>query len=128
VGFAVDYLVLVLTATPFFLMAHALSPTVTYKVGYLWYFVFYISLLGFGLLLLLIAEIRHLRYLRVRLLRETIPIEEVRRENVLRAYWLLMNGTALLILVLGFRWPDNFTPAQRPRMTRRFRGFLYSSA
>ena len=63
-GFAMDYLTLVLTAAPFFVMAHALSPSVTHRVGYLWFFVFYVLLLGSGLILLLLVQVRHSRFVR----------------------------------------------------------------
>ncbi|MCK1539821.1 MULTISPECIES: hypothetical protein [unclassified Bradyrhizobium] len=101
-GFAADYLQLVLTAAPFFLMANSLGSEVTHAVGYLWFFPSYMSLLSFGLVLLVVSEIRHSKTVRERLLKEQIAPEEVRREGLLRAYWMVMNGAILLILLTSF--------------------------
>lgn len=103
-GFAADYLQLVLTAAPFFLMANSLGWEVTHAAGYLWFFTSYVSLLSFGLLLLLASEMRHSHTVREKILKEQIAPEEVKREGLLRAYWLVMNSTVLLILLVAFWW------------------------
>lgn len=106
-GFALDYATLVLTAAPFFLMAHSLSPSVTGRVGFTWFFASYVYLISFGLLLLVVQEVRHLI---IPLLREAVPPEEVSRERILRRYWLLMNSLILVILLLGFALARVSTP------------------
>jgi heme/copper-type cytochrome/quinol oxidase subunit 2 len=103
-GFAADYLQLVLTAAPFFLMANSLGGDVTHKVGYLWFFVSYVSLLAFGLVLLVVSEVRHSKSVREKLLKEQIAPEEIKREGLLRAYWMVMNGAVLLVLLVAFWW------------------------
>jgi hypothetical protein len=103
-GFAADYLQLVITVAPFFLMANSLGPEVTHKVGYLWFFGSYVLLLIFGLILLILSEARHSQFVRVRIWGEKIAPEEVERENSLRAYWMAMNSAVLLILLISFWW------------------------
>lgn len=83
-------------------MANSLGHDVTNKVGYVWYFASYVVLLGFGLILLVICEVRHSHFVRHRIWGEKIAPEEIERESLLRAYWMVMNGTILLILLLGF--------------------------
>lgn len=102
-GFAMDYIQLVLTAAPFFLMANSLGLDLTHKVGYLWFFVSYVSLLALGLILLIVSQIRHSGAVRHGIWGEQIPEQEVQREALLRAYWMVMNGAILLIL-LGTFW------------------------
>jgi hypothetical protein len=109
-GFAADYIILVLTVAPFYFLAHALSASVTHVVGYFWFVVFYIGLLGLGLALLLVAEIRHSDFFRVRTFQETIAPDEVRREHTLRTYWLLMNSLILLVVLALFWIFSFFTP------------------
>jgi hypothetical protein len=82
-GFAADYIQLVLTAAPFFLMANSLASDVTNKVGYVWYFSSYVVLLGFGLVLL--VEVRHSHFIRHGIWQEKIAPEEIAREGQLRA-------------------------------------------
>lgn len=101
-GFAWDYIQLVLTAAPFFLMANSLASDVTHAVGYIWYFSSYVVLLGFGLVLLVISEIRHSPLIRHGIWGEKIAPEEIAREGQLRAYWMVMNSTILLLLLVGF--------------------------
>jgi hypothetical protein len=103
-GFAADYLQLVITVAPFFLMANSLGPEVTHKVGYLWFFGSYVLLLIFGLILLILSEARHSQFVRVRIWGEKIAPEEVERENSLRAYWMAMNSAVLLFLLISFWW------------------------
>ena len=101
-GFAWDYLTLVITMVPFFFMAHSLHPSVTHVVGYTWFFGFYIALLGSGLILLVLAQIRHSEFVRNRLFGEILAATEIAIEGVLRTYWLLMNSFILLLILLLF--------------------------
>lgn len=114
-GFAADYIQLVLTAAPFFLMANSLGHEVTNKVGYVWYFASYVVLLGFGLVLLVISEVRHSRFIRHGIWGERIAPEEIERESLLRAYWMVMNGTILMILLFGFWYSSSRTCSAHPR-------------
>jgi len=113
-GFAADYLQLVLTAAPFFLMANSLGGEVTHAVGYLWFFASYVSLLAFGLVLLVVSEVRHSKEVREKLLKEQIAPEEIWREGLLRAYWMVMNSAILLVLLVSFWWASrgNTCPAR----------------
>lgn len=101
-GFAWDYLTLIITMVPFFFMAHALHPSISQKVGYTWFFGFYVVLLSSGLILLMLAQIRHSNFVRTILLKEIISVEEIRREGLLRTYWLLMNSFILLAMLVIF--------------------------
>ena len=56
-GFAWDYLTLVVTMVPFFFMAQSYGPSITHYVGYTWFFASYVGLLGSGLVLLVLAQI-----------------------------------------------------------------------
>jgi len=82
-GFATYHLILVLTVAPFYFMAHALSAAVTHAVGYFWFVIFYVGLLGLGLVLLLTAELRHSEFFRIKTFQETIAADELRRERTL---------------------------------------------
>ena len=110
---------------PFFLMANSLANEVTHVVGYLWFFVSYVSLLTFGLILLIVSEFRHSHFVRVKIWSENIPAEEVERERLLRAYWMVMNSAVLLILLLifGLGSQDGACPAHPRNSTQGV--FLY---
>lgn len=107
-GFALDYATLVLTAAPFFLMAHAFHPDVTHQIGYLWFFGAYVLLLAFGLMLLVLQQIRHMPLVRGFILNETIPETELERDVNLRTYWLVMNSGILLLLCVLFGFFSTF--------------------
>ena len=62
------------------------------------------------LILLIIGEVRHSRFVRVQILKETIAPEEIVREGTLRTYWLVMNSFVLLLLVVGFSIASKATP------------------
>jgi heme/copper-type cytochrome/quinol oxidase subunit 2 len=126
-GFALDYGVLILTVAPFFLMAHALAPSVTHKVGYTWFFVSYVGLIGGGLILLIIQELRH--SVLAGLLGESIPAAEVLRERTIRSYWLIMNSLVLLIIMGLFAYfrrempcPTSPRPGEVPLFLYAFGG------
>jgi hypothetical protein len=125
-GFALDYITLVLTVAPFFLMAHAFAPSVTKEVGYLWFFGSYVVLLSFGLGLLLISEIRHSRFVREKILKEVFAAEEIARESTLRLYWLVMNSFVLLIIVGLFDLATLVDPCPVSSSHGRFPYFLFA--
>lgn len=122
-GFATDYLILVLTVAPFYFMAHALSAGVTHAVGYFWFVMFYVGLLGLGLVLLLVAELRHSDFFRIKTFQETIAADELRRERTLRTYWLLMNSL-ILFVVLALFWSFTFL-TKCPPAGHDFSGLLF---
>lgn len=124
-GFALDYLTLVLTAAPFFLMAHGFSTQVTHKVGYLWFFGAYVLLLGFGLSLLILSEFRHSRFVREKILKETIADEEIQRESTLRTYWFVMNSFVLLVLVAVLKLATYYSPCPLSHVNGKFPIFLF---
>jgi protein-S-isoprenylcysteine O-methyltransferase Ste14 len=124
-GFALDYLTLVLTAAPFFLMAHGFSTQVTHRVGYLWFFGAYVLLLGFGLTLLMVSEFRHSRFVRVRILKETISDQEIQRESTLRTYWFVMNSFVLLVLIAVLKAATYYSPCPLSHVNGKFPVFLF---
>jgi hypothetical protein len=107
-------------------MAHAFGPTVTSRVGYLWFFGAYVLLLGLGLALLLISELRHSRFVRENVLKEKFASEEIAREGTLRLYWLVMNGFVLLVLVALFDAATFFDPCPVSSVHGNFPIFLYA--
>jgi protein-S-isoprenylcysteine O-methyltransferase Ste14 len=123
-GFAWDYFTLVLTAAPFFFMAHSLHPTITHEVGYIWFFVSYVLLLSLGLALLLFGHLRHSKTIRG-FLNESIDPGEIVREGTLRTYWLIMNGMILLLLLVAFRLFAIVSPCPASSPTGSVPIFLY---
>lgn len=101
-GFAWDYFIQVATVAPFFFMAFAFAPSVTREVGYLGFFGFYVVLLSSGLVLLLLAALRHSNWVRNRIA-ETIAVQELEREDVIRTYWIFMNSSVLFVILLVFQ-------------------------
>lgn len=127
-GFALDYATLVLTAAPFFLMAHAFHPDITHRVGYLWFFGAYVLLLAFGLMLLIMQQVRHMQFVRGLFLpKEAIPESEIQRDVNLRTYWLVMNSGILLLLCVLFGLFNVFVMKcpVAPKAGETF-GFLYA--
>lgn len=101
-GLAVDYFVQFGTMLPFYFMAYSLGAGVALKVGYIWFFVSYVVLLSWGLMLLVISDVRHSIFIRRRL-NESLDPQETVREGLLRTYWLLMNSI-ILLLIVGMFW------------------------
>lgn len=105
--FGIDYLVNVFTMVPFFLMAHALAGKFTSTVGFTWFFVAYVLLIGFGLALLIFRDVFSLIQK---------PAAELPAISALKVFWLSMNSLLLLCLVaiyvifisLGDTCPANY--------------------
>ncbi|TPN84168.1 hypothetical protein FJ987_02790 [Mesorhizobium sp. CU2] len=88
--FGIDYLVNVFTMVPFFLMAHALAEKFTSAVGFTWFFVSYVLLIGLGLALLIFRD-------AFSLIQK--PASESAQISALKVFWLSMNSFLLLCLV-----------------------------
>lgn len=102
-GFAWDFFTLITTMVPFILMANSLDPRATSKAGFTAFFFSYILLLTWGLVLLVLAEMRHTNWFRSRVLRdEKLSEGELRRDSALRRYWLLMNSIVVLVIAIVF--------------------------
>ncbi|MCW2249242.1 heme exporter protein D [Azospirillum fermentarium] len=104
IGFALDFITLVLTMVPFYFMAHSLRSDITHKVGYTMYFWSYSTLIYVGLLLLVLAEIRHLPVIRERVFHERLSQNELSRDRRLRSFWFVMNCVALIVVMKLFDW------------------------
>ena len=102
VNFAIDYLVNVLTMTPFYLIAHSLDEKFTASVGFTWYFISYFVLIGFGLALLFARDVHAL-----------VASRAVVDQNVeaLKIFWMVMNSALLLLVVLAFSYVRRATHA-----------------
>ncbi|NTI23602.1 hypothetical protein G6M87_17165 [Rhizobium rhizogenes] len=90
--FGADYFVNVFTMVPFYLMAQALGKEYTDAVGFTWYFLAYVYLIGQGLALLLIREIIGLKT------KPVVP-EDI---SALKAFWFVMNSLMLFISVFAY--------------------------
>jgi hypothetical protein len=90
--FGADYFVNVFTMIPFYLMAQALGHEYTDAVGFTWYFLAYIYLIGQGLALLLIREIIGLKT------KPVVP-ESI---SALKAFWFAMNSLMLFVAILAY--------------------------
>jgi hypothetical protein len=101
-GFALDFITLVLTMVPFYFMAHSLSPDITHRVGYTMYFWSYSTLIYVGLLLLVVAEIRHFPVIRDRIFKERLNPDEINRDRRLRSFWFVMNSLTLIAIMTLF--------------------------
>jgi hypothetical protein len=124
-GFAFDYAILVLTAAPFFLMAHSLNRLVTARVGFTLFFVSYMILIGSGLSLLILGDIRHLSVVRRVLLRETFPDEELERQWIISRYWLVMNSFFFLLLMCLFAASTDWEPCPTAGRGNNISWFMY---
>lgn len=124
-GFALDYGTLVLTAAPFFFMAHALSPAITHEVGYFVFFGAYVVLFTFGLLLLFVQSIRNSRRVR-EMFRETVSAHEIEREAKQRQFWLIMNSAILLALLLVFAFAGQSASCPPAPKSGDSKWFLYA--
>lgn len=105
-GFAWDFFTLITTMGPFILMANSLDPRATDKTGFTGFFFSYILLLTWGLVLLVLSELRHSNWFRSHVLSdEKLSAEELIRDGALRRYWLLMNSLVVLTIAIVF-WLD----------------------
>ena len=91
--FGIDYLVNVFTMAPFFLMANALSGRFIADVGFTWFFIAYLTLISFGLFLLLVRDVLSLFVGTV----DGLPAVQA-----IKVFWMLMNGVLLLAVLLLF--------------------------
>lgn len=94
-GFAYDFGTLVLQMVPFVFMAQSLSPKVTNIYGFTWFFASYVFAFMLGLVLLIIGKFRDIFG------RDT-PDKERQDTEVVRHYWMCMNGTIIGLIGLGF--------------------------
>jgi hypothetical protein len=95
-AFLFDYLVIVLTMVPFALMSKALDKSITDISGFFLFFVSHELLIVFGLMLLII------RQLRMQLFPRSINPEFLDISTGVDRYWFLMNSTYLFLTAFSF--------------------------
>ncbi len=102
--FGADYFVNVFTMIPFYLMAQALGRGYTDAVGFTWYFIAYVYLIGQGLALLLVREV---------IIFKTKPVVS-EAIMALKAFWFVMNSLMLCVSVFAYFIWRNVTSAACP--------------